>query len=117
MSLKPLGLAARDLNQLERYERRALSRRKCATETFMAINLPLIPKGLKLCDLELMKNENTTKSQFLAERTQIPNGESSSTGAACPPFSTNSNVGAGKSLPSAGSAQPRRSQNLGEPPT
>jgi len=78
MSLKPLGLAARDLNQLERYERRALSRRKCATETFMAINhMPLIPKGLKLCDLELMKNENTTKSQFLAERTQIPNGESS----------------------------------------
>ena len=38
MSLKPLGLAARDLNQLERYERRALSRRKRATETFMAIN-------------------------------------------------------------------------------
>ena len=33
-----LGLAARDLNRLERYERRALSRRKRATETFMAIN-------------------------------------------------------------------------------
>jgi hypothetical protein len=44
--------------------------------------------------------EDTTKSRFLAERTQIPNGESSFHGAACPPFSTNSNVGAGKSLPS-----------------
>jgi len=36
--LGALGLAARDLNRLERYERRALSRRKRATETFMAIN-------------------------------------------------------------------------------
>ena len=36
--LDALGLAARDLNRLERYERRALSRRKRATETFMAIN-------------------------------------------------------------------------------
>jgi len=33
-----LGLAARDLNRLERYERRALSGRKRAIETFMAIN-------------------------------------------------------------------------------
>jgi hypothetical protein len=36
--LEALGLAARDLNRLERYERRALSRRKRAIETFMAIN-------------------------------------------------------------------------------
>jgi len=36
--LKAMGLAARDLNRLERYERRALSRRKRAIETFMAIN-------------------------------------------------------------------------------
>jgi len=33
-----MGLAARDLNRLERYERRALSGRKRAIETFMAIN-------------------------------------------------------------------------------
>jgi hypothetical protein len=33
-----MGLAARDLDRLERYERRALSRRKRAIETFMAIN-------------------------------------------------------------------------------
>ena len=33
-----LGLAARDHNRLERYERRALSGRKRAIETFMAIN-------------------------------------------------------------------------------
>jgi hypothetical protein len=32
------NLAARDLDRLERYERRALSRRKRAIETFMAIN-------------------------------------------------------------------------------
>ena len=36
--LEAMGLAARGLNRLERYERRALSRRKRATETFMAIN-------------------------------------------------------------------------------
>jgi hypothetical protein len=36
--LEAMGLAARDLNRLERYERRALSRRKRAIETFMAIN-------------------------------------------------------------------------------
>jgi hypothetical protein len=36
--LGTMGLAARELNRLERYERRALSRRKRATETFMAIN-------------------------------------------------------------------------------
>ena len=36
--LEVMGLAARDLNRLERYERRALSRRKRAIETFMAIN-------------------------------------------------------------------------------
>jgi hypothetical protein len=36
--LEAMGLAARDLNRLERYERRALSRRKRASETFMAIN-------------------------------------------------------------------------------
>jgi hypothetical protein len=36
--LEALGLAARDLNRLERYEREALSRRKRTTETFMAIN-------------------------------------------------------------------------------
>jgi hypothetical protein len=33
-----MGLAARELDRLERYERRALSRRKRAIETFMAIN-------------------------------------------------------------------------------
>jgi hypothetical protein len=33
-----MGLAALDLNRLERYELRALSRRKRAIETFMAIN-------------------------------------------------------------------------------
>jgi hypothetical protein len=33
-----MSLAARDLDRLERYERRALSRRKRAIETFMAIN-------------------------------------------------------------------------------
>ena len=36
--LRAMGLAARDLNRLERYERRALSGRKRAIETFMAIN-------------------------------------------------------------------------------
>src|SRR5262249_57164411 len=36
--LKVMSLAAGDLNRLERYERRALSRRKRAIETFMAIN-------------------------------------------------------------------------------
>jgi hypothetical protein len=36
--LEAMGLAARDLNRLERYERRALSGRKRAIETFMAIN-------------------------------------------------------------------------------
>jgi hypothetical protein len=36
--LKVMSLAARDLNRLERYERRALSRRKRAIETFMAID-------------------------------------------------------------------------------
>ena len=36
--LEAMGLAARGLNRLERYERRALSRRKRAIETFMAIN-------------------------------------------------------------------------------
>jgi hypothetical protein len=35
----------------------------------------------------------------------------------CRPFSTNSNVGAGKSHPSAALAQPKRSQDLGGPPT
>jgi hypothetical protein len=33
-----MGLAARQLDRLERYERRALSRRKQAIETFMAIS-------------------------------------------------------------------------------
>jgi nitrous oxide reductase accessory protein NosL len=36
--LAATDLAARDLDRLERYERRALSRRKRAIETFMAIN-------------------------------------------------------------------------------
>ena len=36
--LEAMGLAARGLNRLERYERRALSGRKRAIETFMAIN-------------------------------------------------------------------------------
>ena len=36
--LEAMGLAARELDRLERYERRALSRRKRAVETFMAIN-------------------------------------------------------------------------------
>jgi hypothetical protein len=36
--LEAMSLAARDLDRLERYERRALSRRKRAIETFMAIN-------------------------------------------------------------------------------
>jgi hypothetical protein len=36
--LEAMGLAARDLNRLERYERRALTRRKRAIETFMAID-------------------------------------------------------------------------------
>jgi hypothetical protein len=36
--LEAMGLAAWGLNRLERYERRALSRRKRAIETFMAIN-------------------------------------------------------------------------------
>jgi hypothetical protein len=44
--LDAMGLAARDLNRLERYERRALSRRKRAIETFMAINHhAVIPEG------------------------------------------------------------------------
>ena len=33
-----LGLAARDLNRLERYERRALHAASALTETFIAIN-------------------------------------------------------------------------------
>jgi len=33
-----MGLAARELDRLERYDRRALSRRKQAIETFMAIS-------------------------------------------------------------------------------
>jgi hypothetical protein len=36
--LEAMALAARELDRLERYERRALSRRKQAIETFMAIN-------------------------------------------------------------------------------
>ena len=36
--LDAMGIAAPDLDRLERYERRALSRRKRAIETFMAIN-------------------------------------------------------------------------------
>ena len=36
--LEAMSLAALDLDRLERYERRALSRRKRAIETFMAIN-------------------------------------------------------------------------------
>jgi hypothetical protein len=44
--LEAMGLAARDLDRLERYERRALSRRKRAIETFMAINHhAVIPEG------------------------------------------------------------------------
>jgi hypothetical protein len=67
--LDALGLAARDLNRLERYERHRDSHG----------NQPhaVTPEGLRRCDLELMKNEDTTKSQFLAERTQIPHGGSS----------------------------------------
>jgi hypothetical protein len=39
-----MGLAARDLDRLERYERRALSRRKRAIELYMAIsNTPQFP--------------------------------------------------------------------------
>ena len=39
-----MGLAARDLDRLERYERRALSRRKRAIEMYMAIsNTPPSP--------------------------------------------------------------------------
>jgi len=42
--LEAMSLAARDLDRLERYERRALSRRKRAIETFMAINRrPALP--------------------------------------------------------------------------
>lgn len=45
-----MSLASRDLDRLERYERRALSRRKRAIEAFMAINLAVhgdrsLPKG------------------------------------------------------------------------
>ena len=36
--LEAMSFAARDLDRLERYERQALSRRKRAIETFMAIN-------------------------------------------------------------------------------
>jgi len=36
--LEAMGLAARELDRLERYERRALSRRKQAIEIFMAIS-------------------------------------------------------------------------------
>ena len=50
--LEAMGLAARDLNRLERYERRALSRRKRAIETFMAINRSRNPGGLRFCELE-----------------------------------------------------------------
>jgi len=51
-----MGLAARNLNRLERYERRALSRRKRAIETFMAINHAgsitcRDPGGLRFCEL------------------------------------------------------------------
>ena len=38
VELEAMGFAARDLDRLERYERRALSGRKRAIETFMAIN-------------------------------------------------------------------------------
>ena len=48
--LEAMG-AARDLNRLERYERRALSRRKRAIETFMAINRSRNPGGLRFCEL------------------------------------------------------------------
>ena len=42
--LEAMSLAARELDRLERYQRRALSRRKRAIETFMAINrMPAMP--------------------------------------------------------------------------
>ena len=76
--LEVMGLAARDLNRLERYERRALSGRKRATETFMAINHFRNPGGLRLRELPsvavtpgVYKGRRTTKFQFLAKRTQI----------------------------------------------
>ena len=44
--LEVMGLAARDLGRLERYERRALSRRNRAMEIFMALsNSPQSPPG------------------------------------------------------------------------
>ena len=48
-----MGLAARDLDRLERYERRALSRRKRAIEKYMAIsNTPHRHlEGCRLCGL------------------------------------------------------------------
>ena len=62
--LKAMGLAARDLNRLERYARRALSRRKRAIETSMGSTTCRNPEGsdfascpAPLQHLELIKNE------------------------------------------------------------
>ena len=70
-------LAARDLDRLERYERRALSRRRRATERFIAISdtlqSPAHPEVQRAREshLELMQDGYTTSFQFLAKQTQI----------------------------------------------
>src|SRR5947207_8342172 len=64
-------LAARDLDRLERYERRALSRRRRATERFIAISdtlqSPAHPEVQRAREshLELMQDGYTTSFQFL----------------------------------------------------
>jgi hypothetical protein len=74
------SLAARDLAGLERYERRALSRRKRAScdNQNPAVNGNPKGAGFASCaaqpNLELTQDGYTTKFQFLAERTQIPRG-------------------------------------------
>jgi hypothetical protein len=51
--LEAMGFAARDLDRLERYERRALSRRKQAIETFMAISYTPEAQGFASCPAPL----------------------------------------------------------------
>src|SRR5262249_4375653 len=51
--LEAMGFAARDLDRLERYERRALSRRKQAIETFMAISYTPGVHGFASCPAPL----------------------------------------------------------------
>jgi hypothetical protein len=79
--LEATSLAAWELDRLERYQRRSLSRRKRAIENFMAINhMPAMRTAQTLPSATATPgiDEDATKLQFLAERTQIPQDRSRS---------------------------------------